>query len=65
MTKTGKGRRRIANRKRTEKLSVAMATHSRCNIFVPSRPCQRKYKDTSRASQTSGNYVAVGIKAQA
>jgi hypothetical protein len=54
-------RRKCSNRKRTEQRSVTMATHSRCNIFVPSRSCHRKYGDTSRASQTSGNYLAANI----
>jgi hypothetical protein len=56
---------RPSNRKRTEKLSVTMATHSRCNIFVPSRTCHRKYRDTNRISQTSGNYSAANINEQA
>jgi hypothetical protein len=60
-----KTRRTCSNRKRIEKLSVTMATHSRCNIFVPSRPCHRKYRDTSRLSQTSGNYSAANINGQA
>jgi hypothetical protein len=60
-----KTRRKCSNRKRIEKLSVTMATHSRCNIFVPSRLCHRKYRDTSRLSQTSGNYSAANINRQA
>jgi hypothetical protein len=54
-TKTRQGGS-IANRKRTEKLPVAMVTHSICNIFVSGRSCQRRYRDTSVPSEASGTY---------